>query len=140
MDKMGAWKTFPPPCQGGGRGEEGDDRSPSPLPPRPQENIMEIVFCLVKNKQFYIKFRERKQDIQLVQLNTGIRKKARSIKIVLSCKVANYKDIQKDSFLFIFKIRRIWLKDVRTRSNWRTVNIEIPKYFYWILYKYLKIL
>ena len=105
MDKMGAWKTFPPPCQGGGRGEEGDDRSPYPLPPRQQENIMETVFLLsqmqFKNKQFYIKFRERKQDIQLVQLNTGIRKKARSIKIVLSCKVANYKDIQK-IILFLF--------------------------------------
>ena len=43
-------------------------------------------------------FRERKQDLQLVQLNTGLRKKHDTSKIVLSCNVANYKDIIKENF------------------------------------------
>ena len=49
---------------------------------------------------------KRKQDPQLVQLNTAFRKKQDPLKIVLSCNVPNYKDIQYNSFLFIFKIRK----------------------------------
>ena len=56
-----------------------------------------------KSKQFYLEFRERKQDLQLVQLNTGFRKKQDPLIIVLSCKVANNKDIQKKLF-FISKL------------------------------------
>jgi len=39
---------------------------------------------------------------QLIQLNTGFRKKQVPLKIDLSCKVANYKDIQEKILSFLY--------------------------------------
>ena len=70
---------------------------------------------------------------------TGFRKKQNPLKIVISCKVVNNKDIQKILFFLFSKFSEIMLKDVRTRRKWRTRNIEISKYFHLISYKYSKI-
>ena len=69
-------------------------------------------------KQLNTEFPKKKAiSSQLVQFNAKLRKKQDPLKIVLTCKVSYYKEMQKNPFFQ--KLAEIWLKDVRTR------NIEI---------------
>ena len=55
--------------------------------------------------QFYLEFREKKaRSSQLVQCNTKFRKKQDPLKIVLSCKVVNCKDVKKILFFLFSKL------------------------------------
>ena len=90
-----------------------------PTPPRPQEIIRKLCFWFVICNSIVnnsVKSSEKRKQ-ELVQCNTDFRKKQDPLKIELACEVVNYKDIQKVSFLSIFKISQIRLKDVQTRRK-----------------------
>ena len=102
----------------------GEGSACSPPPPFPKNSIQEP---------------QEKKASQLDQVGIGSEKGKIFLKIVLSCKVASYKDIHFLSFQNQPYMMERCIKDLRTRRKGRTKNIEISKYFHLISYKYFEI-
>jgi len=80
----------------------------------------------IMNKQFNTEFRKKKARFsRLVQFNTEFRKKQDPPKIVHSCKVANYKDIQR----IFFKISRNMIESCKKKKKIKNKKYRYLKIF-----------